>query len=41
MEVTMDTIRYIGLDELVHYRVDCWCLRSWCSGNGVDADTEQ
>lgn len=28
---------YIGLDDLVHHRQDCWCARSWCSGNTVDA----
>lgn len=31
---------YIGLDDLIHYRQNCWCLRSWCSGNGVDAQRQ-
>lgn len=23
---------YLGLDDLIHFTVDCWCSRSWCAG---------
>ena len=34
----MNATYYIGLDELGHYKIECWCARSWCPGNVVDAE---